>query len=182
MVKRLLSFARQIPTEERELDLNAIVREEVELLEGTLLSKVRLELDLEPGLDPIRGDPGNLANALLNLCVNAGDAMPEHGTLAIRTRNLADGWVEVQVEDTGSGMTEEVLAKALDPFFTTKPRGKGTGLGLSMVYGTVQAHQGRMDIQTRLGLGTRVSLRFPAIGPILAPGLARTAEHPSGPG
>ena len=162
MVKRLLSFARQNPAEVRELDLNAVLREEVELLEGTLLSRINLEVDLEPGLRTIRGDASSLANALLNLCVNAGDAMPENGTLSLRTRNLADGWVELQVEDTGSGMTDAVLAKALDPFFTTKPQGKGTGLGLSMVYGTVQAHGGKLDIQSRPGVGTRVSLRFPA--------------------
>lgn len=168
MVKRLLSFARQVPAEVRELDLNAVLREEVELLEGTLLARINLELDLEPGLRTIRGDASSLANALLNLCVNAGDAMPENGTLSLRTRNLADGWVELQVEDTGSGMTEAVLAKALDPFFTTKPQGKGTGLGLSMVYGTVQSHGGRLDIQSRPGVGTRVSLRFPAGQPVPA--------------
>jgi len=183
MVKRLLSFARQIPAEVRALDLNAMIREEVELLERTLLSHIGLEMDLEPDLRPIRGDASNLSNALLNLCVNAGDAMPENGTLSLRTRNLADGWVEVQVEDTGSGMTDAVLAKALDPFFTTKPQGKGTGLGLSMVYGAVQAHGGRLDIQSRPGVGTRVSLRFPAGQPVPpGAGLPERPEQPSLPG
>jgi PAS domain S-box-containing protein len=183
MVKRLLSFARQIPAEVRALDLNAMIREEVELLERTLLSRIGLEMDLEPDLRPIRGDASNLSNALLNLCVNAGDAMPENGTLSLRTRNLADGWVEVQVEDTGSGMTDAVLAKALDPFFTTKPQGKGTGLGLSMVYGAVQAHGGRLDIQSRPGVGTRVSLRFPAGQPVPpGAGLPERPEQPSLPG
>jgi hypothetical protein len=155
----------------------------VELLERTLLSRIGLEMDLEPDLRPIRGDASNLSNALLNLCVNAGDAMPENGTLSLRTRNLADGWVEVQVEDTGSGMTDAVLAKALDPFFTTKPQGKGTGLGLSMVYGAVQAHGGRLDIQSRPGVGTRVSLRFPAGQPVPpGAGLPERPEQPSLPG
>jgi len=109
MVEQLLRYARQVPAEDRDLSLNTLIQEEVALLEGTLLSRIHLQLDLEPGLRTIRGDASNLANALLNLCVNAGDAMLESGTLTLRTRNLDDGWVEVQVEDTGSGMTEAVL-------------------------------------------------------------------------
>ena len=86
---------------------------------------------------------------------------PDNGTLTLRTRNLDRDWIEVAVEDTGSGMSREVLARALDPFFTTKPVGKGTGLGLSMVYTTVKAHHGRMEIESEPGRGTRVRMRFP---------------------
>jgi CheY-like chemotaxis protein len=161
MVKSLLSFARQSPVEDRELDLNAILREEVHLLECTTLAKVHLKLDLENDLRPIRGDGGALTHAFLNLCVNAVDAMPENGTLTLRTRNVDNEWVEVMVEDTGTGMSKEVLAKALDPFFTTKEVGKGTGLGLSMVYSTVKAHRGQLEIQSEPGQGTRVRMRFP---------------------
>ncbi|MDP2877170.1 MAG: response regulator, partial [Holophaga sp.] len=92
-------------------------------------------------------------------------AMPANGTLTLRTRNLDDDWIEVQVEDTGSGMSQEVLEKALDPFFTTKEPGKGTGLGLSIAHSTVSAHHGRMEIQSEPGRGTTISLRFPACDP-----------------
>jgi len=162
MVKSLLSFARQSPAEALELDMNAILREEVHLLERTTLAKVRLEMELAPDLRPVRGDASALTHAFMNLCVNAVDAMPEHGTLTLRTRNVDSEWIEVMVEDTGIGMPKEILEKALDPFFTTKEPGKGTGLGLSMVYSTVKAHQGQLEIQSEPGRGTCVRLRFPA--------------------
>ncbi|MDP2877053.1 MAG: ATP-binding protein, partial [Holophaga sp.] len=165
MVKGLLSFARQSPVEVRELDMNTILQEEVGLLERTTLAKVQLEMDLASELRPIRGDAGALTHAFMNLCVNAVDAMPDHGTLTLRTRNVDNGWIEVLVEDTGIGMSKEVVEKAMDPFFTTKEMGKGTGLGLSMVYRTIQAHQGQMDIQSEPGRGTKVRLRFPASEP-----------------
>ena len=162
MVKSLLAFARENPAEEAELDLNALLRSHVEFLEHTTLAKVRLVLELAPDLQPIRGDGGALTSAFMNLSVNAVDAMPEAGTFTLRTRNLNADWVEVAVEDTGCGMTPEVLERALDPFFTTKEVGKGTGLGLAMVYSTVKAHHGHLEIQSEAGKGTRVVLRFPA--------------------
>lgn len=164
MVRTLLDFARQNPAEEQNLDMNLILREEVQLLERTTLSQIHLELDLAPDLKMIRGDACALAHTLLNLCVNAVDAMGENGTLRLSTRNLDAEWIEVQVQDTGSGMSEEVLKMALDPFFTTKPLGKGTGLGLSMVYSIVTAHRGNLDIQSRPGQGTCVTMRFPTKG------------------
>lgn len=162
MVKSLLNFARQSPAEERELDLNAILREEVRLLGQTTLAGARLEMDLAEDLMPIRGDESALTHAFMNLFVNAVDAMPQAGVLALRTRNVDEGWIEAVVEDTGTGMAPEVLAKALDPFFTTKEVGKGTGLGLSMAYSAVKAHRGHMEIQSEPGCGTRVKMRFPA--------------------
>ncbi|MBP1771393.1 MAG: sensor hybrid histidine kinase [Holophagaceae bacterium] len=162
MVKSLLNLARQSPAELMELDLNAILREEVRLLERTTLAKVDLVLDLAPGLQPIRGDASALTHALMNLCVNAVDAMPERGTLTLGTRNVDQDWIEVRVEDTGTGMPPDVLEKALDPFFTTKGVGKGTGLGLSIVYSTVKSHGGQMEILSQPGRGTCVKLRFPA--------------------
>jgi PAS domain S-box-containing protein len=165
LVKGLLGFSREQLAEERELDLNALVRDEVALLERTTLQKVRLELDQAHGLKLIKGDPAALSHALMNLCVNAVDAMPEGGSLRLRTRN--DGaMVLLEVEDSGSGMPKDVLEKALDPFFTTKPLGKGTGLGLSIVYGTVKAHHGKLEIQSEPGQGTKVLLRFPACEPL----------------
>jgi signal transduction histidine kinase/ABC-type amino acid transport substrate-binding protein len=165
MVRSLLSFARQSPAETSQLDFNALLRDEVGLLEHTTLSRVRLVLDLEPGLRPIRGDANALSHCLMNLCVNAVDAMPDNGTLILRTLNLDLDRIEVQVEDTGCGMTEEVRSRALDPFFTTKTQGKGTGLGLSLVYSAVKAHQGEMEIESEPGRGTRVKLRFPVCVP-----------------
>ena len=174
MLKSLLSFARQNSAEEQVLDLNAILREEVRLLERTTLAKVQLGLDLAPDLHPVRGDAGALTHAFMNLCVNAVDAMPESGTLTLRTRNLSRDWVEVRVQDTGIGMAKEILGKAMDPFFTTKEVGKGTGLGLSIVYSTVKTYRGEMELQSEPGRGTSVILRFPAIQ-----GAGRPAE-PSG--
>jgi CheY-like chemotaxis protein len=110
----------------------------------------------------VYGDANALTNVLMNLCINAVDALPENGTLFLRTRNLGLHWVEVVVEDTGSGMSKEVLEKAMDPFFSTKDEGKGTGLGLSMVYSTIEAHHGHLTIHSEPGLGTRIEMQFPA--------------------
>jgi len=162
MVKSLLSFARQTTVENLKVDLNVILRDQISLLERTTLGKVRLEIDLEATLRPTLGDASALSHAFMNICVNAVDAMPENGTLTLRTRNINNDWIEVEVEDNGIGMPKEVLEKAMEPFFTTKETGKGTGLGLSMVFSTVKAHRGHMAIESEPGLGTRVRLRFPA--------------------
>jgi len=134
LVKGLLHFARQSPSLLQSVDLNAVVEQGARLLERTTLARVRVVMDLAPDLRPIRGDASALSHALMNLCVNAVDAMAEGGTLSLATRNLGEALVELVVGDTGTGMTEEVLAKATDPFFTTKEVGKGTGLGLAMVF------------------------------------------------
>jgi PAS domain S-box-containing protein len=165
MVRSLLAFARQGQAEERDLDVNAILEEEIRLLEHTTLSRVRLEMDLAAKLRSIRGDASALTHAFMNLCVNAVDAMPAQGTLTLRTRNVDNHWIEVVVEDTGTGMPKAVLDRAMEPFYTTKGVGKGTGLGLAMVYRTVKAHQGQMEIHSQPGQGTQVRLRFPAIEP-----------------
>ncbi|HJV48161.1 MAG TPA: ABC transporter substrate-binding protein [Geothrix sp.] len=175
MVKSLLSFARQSPTEQREVNLNQILREETELLARTTLSRIRLEMDLDPALKPVLGDASALTQVFMNLCVNAVDAMPSQGTLTLRTRNLGADWIEASVEDTGTGMPKEVLDKAMEPFFTTKEVGKGTGLGLSMVYSIVKAHHGQVELDSDLGRGTRVTLRFPACEPEVRP-----SEPPTG--
>ena len=164
-VKRLLAFARQAPSERNELDLNTLLLEQARLLERTTLAKVQLELDLRPDLRPILGDASALTHALMNLCVNAVDAMGDGGTLTFRTRNLGADQIEVTVEDDGSGMSEEVLGRAMDPFFTTKAIGKGTGLGLALVFSTVNAHGGHLTLQSQPGLGTRVVMTFPATAP-----------------
>jgi PAS domain S-box-containing protein len=162
LVKGLLGFARQGLAEEKVLNLNVLVQESVALLERTTLQKVHLHVDLANDLSAIQGDPGALSHALLNLCVNAVDAMPQGGTLTLTTRNEADNIVLLEIADTGTGMPKAILDKAMEPFFTTKPQGKGTGLGLSIVYGAIKAHHGKVEIQSELGTGTRVILRFPS--------------------
>jgi signal transduction histidine kinase/ActR/RegA family two-component response regulator len=162
LVRSLLGFARQGLIEEKELDLNDLIRNDVGLALRACLDQIRFELDLAEDLRPILGDGSALTHALMNLCVNAVDAMPEGGALTIRSRNVRIGWVELQVEDTGTGMSLEVQEKALAPFFTTKGHGKGTGMGLAMAHRTVQAHQGELELLSQPGRGTRVLLRFPA--------------------
>jgi PAS domain S-box-containing protein len=184
-VRSLLNFARQSPVENRRLDMNAILKEEVALLERTTLAKVRLVIALEANLRPILGDASALTHAFMNLCVNAVDAMPENGTLTLHTRNVDNDWIEVVVEDNGTGMSKEVLEKAMEPFYTTKETGQGTGLGLSMVFSTVKAHQGQMSIESEQGKGTRVMMRFPACeeeAPVLdaAPEASEALQAPPG--
>ncbi len=167
LVKGLLGFARTALTEEQRVDLNAVVAEGIALLERTTLQKVRIHTDLSETLSPVKGDPAALGHAFMNLCVNAVDAMPEGGLLTVKSWNEPTGCVHLEVADTGCGMSPEVLDKALDPFFTTKPQGKGTGLGLSIVYRTVKAHGGDLQIRSHPGQGTEVAIRLPA-GPASA--------------
>ena len=161
LVKGLRDFSRKDLESATTLDLNDLAKREADLLERTTLKKVEIELDLADSLPLVFGDASAISNALMNLCVNACDAMPNGGRLTFITHSLGEGFVELSVQDTGEGMAPEVLARAMEPFFTTKPAGKGTGLGLSQVYGTMKAHSGTLDIQSRPGEGTRVSLTFP---------------------
>jgi len=164
LLKGLMEFARKELSDLELLDLNELIRKEAELLASTTLQRVKVILDLEPALPRLMGSATALSTALMNLCMNAVDAMPEGGTISIQTALKGDRDVELTIEDTGSGMSPEVIARAMDPYFTTKPAGKGTGLGLSMVYGTVQAHQGTMDIHSWPGIGTRVQIWLPMRG------------------
>jgi two-component system cell cycle sensor histidine kinase/response regulator CckA len=165
LVRGLVNFSRKDLREPEVLDLNGLVSEEVELLSRTTFQKVRLVVDLAEPPPIVVGERGSLAAALMNLCVNAVDAMPGGGTLTLRTRLLAGSQVELQVEDTGEGMPPEVLHRALEPFYTTKPIGKGTGMGLAMAYATLKAHGGSLDLQSAPGRGTLVTLRLPAGAP-----------------
>jgi signal transduction histidine kinase/CheY-like chemotaxis protein len=164
LVQSLTNAARKGLREPRLMDLNELVREQATLLRRTLLQKVAVEEDLDPDLPCILGESSTLGSALLNLCVNAVDAMPDGGNLALRTRRGDDGGVQLQVADTGEGMSPEVARRAMEPFFTTKPFGKGTGLGLSMVFNTIKAHGGTVQIRSKAGAGTTVHIRLPAAG------------------
>jgi signal transduction histidine kinase len=163
LVRGLTNFARKDLRTAEPLDLNRIVKDEAALLERTLHRKIRLEVGLEEPLPPFLGESGNFGSALMNLCVNAVDAMPDGGVLGLRTRSCEPGWMELVVEDSGTGMPPEVMNRALEPFFTTKEVGKGTGLGLAMVHGTVKSHGGTLEIRSKVGEGTRIHIRLPAV-------------------
>jgi signal transduction histidine kinase len=146
-----------------------------ELITRTLGGLICVELRLAPDLWPAEVDPNQLELALLNLVINARDAMPQGGTLTIVTRNLpgmaettklAGGdYVCIAVADTGIGMAPDVRARAFEPFFTTKNIGRGTGLGLSQVYGLVKQHGGTVEIMTSVNQGTTVEIVLPRIAP-----------------
>jgi two-component system, cell cycle sensor histidine kinase and response regulator CckA len=177
LVQGLLGFARKGLAEQQELDLNDLVREQVALLERTTLQKVLLQVDLAGDLKPIMGDPGALSHMIMNLCVNAVDAMDSGGALRLSTRNEGPASVRLEVADTGCGMGKEVLDRALDPFFTTKPQGKGTGLGLPIVYGTVKAHGGSLEIESTPQVGSTIRIHLPSCDP----GSGGTGQEASAP-
>ena len=163
LVKGLTDFARKDIFEPKPLDLNEVVRKEAELLSRTTLQRVEVELALEEGLPKVLGDSSSISNALMNLCVNALDAMPGGGRLTLATQRGAEGQVHLAVTDTGQGMLPEVLQRAMEPFFTTKPVGKGTGLGLALVYGVMKSHGGRVEIASEVDRGTEIVLSFPGL-------------------
>ncbi|MFY9289771.1 MAG: ATP-binding protein [Methylorubrum rhodinum] len=185
---KLLAFARKHPLSPVSTDVNARIGSFAELLRGTIGAKIRLVTDFAPGLAPLDIDPNQLENAILNLAVNARDAMmPEGGTLTIRTRPLDGGegageGVCVEVSDTGAGMPPEVAARAFEPFFTTKPLGQGTGLGLSQVLGFAEQSGGSAAILAGRASGrergTTVRLSFPAAP---RPASAAAVAEPAAP-
>jgi signal transduction histidine kinase/CheY-like chemotaxis protein len=173
ITSQLLAFSRTQRLQTQAIDLNAIVTEMGDLLFRTLGATVRIETILERTLWQATADPTQIESVILNLAVNARDAMSGGGRLTITTANvpndaknkpaeLASGeYVSVSVSDTGTGMTEEVLRKAFEPFFTTKPVGSGTGLGLSQVYGIAKQSGGTVAIHTQLGKGTTITVYLP---------------------
>jgi PAS domain S-box-containing protein len=161
----LLNFSRTSTTEFRETDLNQVIRDTLSLLEHQFkTAQIDVDLDLAEQLPLIHGNPGKLQQVFLNLLLNAKDAMPGGGTLRVAT--LANGHVEAQVADSGSGIAPEHLKRIYDPFFTTKttPRPgdrRGTGLGLSVSYGIIQEHAGKIHVESAIGAGTTFHLEFP---------------------
>jgi signal transduction histidine kinase len=164
IIKKLMFFGRQTPPGKVPTDLNQIVEDGIGLLDPQLSArKIRCERRLAAALPAIDADPGQLRQILVNLIVNAIQAMPNRGTLTIATEAV-EGWVILRVEDTGIGMPESVLRQIFVPFFTTKDVGKGTGLGLSVVHGIVSAHGGQIEVESRVGHGSLFRVRFPAAG------------------
>jgi C4-dicarboxylate-specific signal transduction histidine kinase/ActR/RegA family two-component response regulator len=163
VVKSLIAFANPTLSTQVPFELNALIEEACALLESTIKNRIKI---IETFADEslwINGDAGSINHVLLNLCLNAIDAMPDVGTLSLRTSILDGNWVEVSIEDNGTGMTPEILARVIEPFYTTKKVGKGIGLGLSMTYGVIKAHGGSVDIASQPGQGTTVKIQFPRI-------------------
>jgi PAS domain S-box-containing protein len=197
LTHRLLAFARQQSLDPQPLDINELVEGMTDLLRRSLGEQVELKTNLGDDIWPALTDANQLENALLNLAINARDAMPKGGALAIETSRVTvtrpsyfgtdeitpGDYTLISVADTGVGIPSDVLAKVFDPFFTTKPIGQGTGLGLSMVYGFVKQSNGHVRIESQPGQGTKVNLYFPRYrGELSGQGEAADAEAPRGAG
>ncbi|MCS7270626.1 MAG: PAS domain S-box protein, partial [Gemmataceae bacterium] len=177
LTRQMLGFARRQPLQSIRIDLNALIHEEIQLLRHSIDPRIGIHFQPAEEAVFIRGDPVQIQQVLMNLCLNARDAMPEGGTLTIATALVPPAalpapfnpsvstrsYVRLSVIDTGCGMTEEVKSRIFDPFFTTKEIGKGTGLGLAVVYGVVRAHEGWIDCQSAPGKGTRFDVYLPCL-------------------
>jgi signal transduction histidine kinase len=165
LTQQLLAFARKQPLQPQAVDTNELIARMGELFGRSMGDGIALQLDLAEAAWPVLVDPNQLESALLNLLVNARDAVAGGGTITISTRNVpadeSGDCVAVTIADTGTGMTEEAKAHAFEPFFTTKPVGVGTGLGLSQVHGFVAQSGGRVTLDSTPGSGTTVTLHLP---------------------
>jgi PAS domain S-box-containing protein len=194
LTQRLLAFARQQPLEPTAVDAGALVANMTELLRRTLGVVIRVETMIDDGLPPVLSDAAQLENALLNLALNARDAMPDGGLLRVEVDATEQGpeaeaegdpsprarCVQVRVTDTGVGIGAEVLSQVFEPFFTTKRAQHGTGLGLSMVYGFVRQSGGRIGIRSQPGAGTTVTMSFP-VAEGIEPAVAARAKEGAEP-
>jgi PAS domain S-box-containing protein len=181
VARRLLTFSQSHEVRLVPLTIADVVKDLIDVLKYTIEKDISIQSRVAPNVPPIQGDHGQVYQMLLNLCLNARDAIAEHtgnmvdGYINITVDEItkdelpsscptpvADHYLKLSVEDNGGGMPESVREKVFDPFFTTKTTGKGTGLGLSVVYGIVQTHDGFIDVQTKLGEGTTFSVYFPA--------------------
>jgi signal transduction histidine kinase len=176
LTRQLLSFARRDVVQPEVVDVNAVVAEVEQLLKRTIGEHVELVSSLQPDLWQVTMDPGQLEQILVNLAINARDAMPDGGRLTIDTTNITvdelygtsrsgleeGAYVRLRIADTGTGMPEEIAKRAFDPFFTTKPPGQGTGLGLASVYGIVKQASGGAQLYSELGIGTTFTALIPA--------------------
>ncbi len=175
LTRQLLTFARKAEIQRADVDVHAVIREVTKLLSHSLDRRIEISVDLRAKLATVTGDEGQLQNALLNLGINARDAMPEGGTLKFATRDIqideqeaqdlfygaAGRYIEINITDTGIGMAPETQDKIFEPFFTTKEVGKGTGLGLAAVYGCVKSHNGAISVDSKLGEGATFRILLP---------------------
>ncbi|TWI52493.1 PAS domain S-box-containing protein [Pseudomonas duriflava] len=175
LTHRLLAFARRQPLDPKSVDVNRLIVSMEDLLRRTLGESIRMEFVTDPNVWVTLCDPHQLESSILNLAINARDAMPEGGCLTIETRNTRldqayatlnrsvtpGDYICIAVTDTGAGMSHDVIKRAFDPFFTTKPMGQGTGMGLSMVYGFSRQSRGHATIYSEVGQGTTIKLYLP---------------------
>jgi CheY-like chemotaxis protein len=190
LTRRLLAFARRQPLQPSPVDLGQTCRNVAKLLGRTLGERIRIDIQCESQVWHVLADPSQVESSVINLAVNARDAMTEGGTLTIETSNLtshgedddvpAGDFVLLSVTDTGVGMTAEVLERAVEPFFTTKNLVHGTGLGLSMVYGFVKQSGGHVKIESAPNRGTRVRLYLPRSEAVAQPADATSETEAAG--
>lgn len=177
MVSKLLSFARRGVIEAAPFNINSVIEDTLEMLARLIPKDISIEKDLDNSIPPVKGDVGQIEQILMNLVINAKDAMPDGGRLAIKTSLVELGgdslriaadvkegpYINLTISDTGAGIPEEHIHRIFEPFFTTKEKGKGTGLGLAMVYGIVKEHEGYITVDSTLGKGTTFNIYLPAV-------------------
>jgi len=196
LTHQLLAFSRKQVLVLRALDLNALVEDTLKMVKRLIGEDIELTVSLANGLWTVKADPGQIVQVLMNLCVNARDAMPKGGKLIVATRNLSINaeaarehpallpadYAALVVSDTGAGMTREVQSHIFEPFFTTKESGRGTGLGLAMVYGVVKQSGGYIWVESEPGRGSSFTIYFPTAEAPLATTAATEVMHPEGLG
>jgi CheY-like chemotaxis protein len=182
LTTQLLAFSRRRPAEAQTIQLNAVVQQTQRMLGRIIGEDIQLETILDPDLRPVNMDPGQVDQIILNLAVNARDAMPGGGRIFIRTVNHGQGEnavVRLSVTDTGIGMSSDVLTRIFEPFFTTKAEGKGTGLGLSIVYEIVKQNGGEVKVESAPGKGSTFFIDLPpAVGDV-GPAAAKPESEPA---
>lgn len=161
LTRQLLLFSRREVTKLEYVELCELVSGMAKMLRRLLPENIQLSVDVCPDPCTVYADRGQIEQVLMNLALNARDAMPDGGTLTIRTNKAAEGWAWFEVKDTGCGMTDEVKAHLFEPFFTTKPAGRGTGLGLAVVHGIVTSHGGRIEVESAPGMGSTFRVYLP---------------------
>ncbi len=162
VVRNLLDFSRTEAPALKKLEVEEVIQKTVSLIKNQLMIVgVKLQLNIPKDIPPIRGNLHNLEQVFLNLLLNAIQAMPEGGEITIEARSTEDGYVAIEVSDTGVGIKPEALEKVFDPFYTTKPAGRGTGLGLSIVYGIIKKHGGYVEVKSEVNLGTTFTVYLP---------------------
>ena len=188
LVTQMLTFNRSDNWDERPLQFGPLIKENLKMLQSILPSSIKIKLNCENDLPSIVMDPAKLQQLIMNLCINAKDAMDGAGTLTINLgwhrdidtecacchKWIKGDWIELSVTDTGSGMTPEILEHLFEPFYTTKAVGKGTGMGMSVLHGIVSGHRGHSLVETEMGKGTTIRLLFP-------PAVVETLEKPETP-
>lgn len=173
LVRQLLTFARKTEVNLESVRVNDLIKELLNILNETFPKTIEFTIQLEDQLPSIIADQNHLQSVLLNLCLNAKDAMPDGGKLTITTRTvssdrlskyknlISNKYIAIEIADTGKGMEQAVLERIFEPFFTTKELGKGTGLGLAVAYGIVEQHNGFIEVESEVGVGTVFRLFFP---------------------